>query len=212
MSKTGQTVGQARDEAGQADVVHHPWSPRTDGKRALLVSERATVFDVKAAALQPEPIELTRLGPVPTDWTADLVHCRLRSVNAMVRCLPRVLMPGTYVSFLGALQPQEAATGRRRILTDDDTRLIDWTMTRLQLWSEIDRAVLMGFMMGVQVATISRVTLAIAARSDAKGLKRTAVYKRYRRNLTIMAEEWRSVRHPIDSATREAWLNSEAEI
>jgi hypothetical protein len=52
MVKAGQTAGQsgttakARVPFRQASITA-PWTPRTDGKQALLVSERTTVFDRK---------------------------------------------------------------------------------------------------------------------------------------------------------------------
>src|SRR5262245_30436369 len=55
MNKAGQNAG---TEAGREKAESHlpiadeitsvPWVPRTDGKTALLVSERTTVFDRKA--------------------------------------------------------------------------------------------------------------------------------------------------------------------
>lgn len=92
------------------------------------------------------------------------------------------------------------------MLTDDDTRRFDWTMTQLAAWSEIDRAVLMGVMTGKSAARISKVTFGIAARYGGKGQKRSTVHDRYRRNATIMAAEWNAVGEPIDDDTRQCWL------
>jgi hypothetical protein len=94
------------------------------------------------------------------------------------------------------------------VLTDDDTQRLDWTMTRLSAWSELDRAVLVGVMSGQSLSKISKRTFAIAARFGGKGLKKTAVHKRYRRNTKIMAVEWNDAREPIDEITRGCWLNA----
>ena len=179
---------------------------RDEGPRAVLVSERHAVW-LKRLPPLPEADEAGRRGPMPTAWTHDLVHCRLIAVNALSLSLPRVLLPRELRSFLTALQPQDAVPGRSRVLTDEHTRLIDWTMTRLSLWSEIDRAVLMGFMTGTKPETISRITFEVAARHGGKGIKRPTVYKRYRQLTSVMAEEWQSVGEPIDAVTRECWLN-----
>jgi hypothetical protein len=55
MSEAVQEPVQGRDGAVRQEepVVTVPWQPRTDGKSALLVSERATVFDRKAPGLAP---------------------------------------------------------------------------------------------------------------------------------------------------------------
>lgn len=64
-------------------------------------------------------------------------------------------------SFLDAMQPQDAAPGRRRVLT------------RLTAWSEIDHAVLIGVMSGKSAAKVSKITFGIAARFGGEGLKRS---------------------------------------
>lgn len=198
MVKSGTAPVQERDAAVQPDRA----------ARAVLVSDRHAVWLNPLAPIEEvEQAGASRRGPMPTQWTHDLVHCRLVAVNALTRALPRLAMPSELRSFLTAMQPQEAAPGRRRVLTDADTQLIDWTMTRIWLWSEIDRAVLMGFMTGTKPETISRITFEIAARRGGTGIKRPTVYKRYRQLTTVMAEEWKQVGEPIDNVTRECWLN-----
>lgn len=202
MVKNGTAPVQERDAAVQPERA----------ARAVLVSDRHAVW------LKPLPpiagvepaAETSRRGPMPMQWTHDLVHCRLVAVNALTRALPRLAMPRELRSFLTAMQPQDAAPGRRRVLTDADTQLIDWTMTRIWLWSEIDRAVLMGFMTGTKPEMISRITFEIAARRGGKAIKRPTVYKRYRQLTTVMAEEWQQVGEPIDDVTRECWLNHDS--
>lgn len=211
MTNTGTAAVQKRDgavQAPEADEVRHPWKPRPDdGSRAVLVSERSAVFLRKADVVEAElPEEVTGLGPMPTDWTWDLVHCRLVSVHALFLRLPPPRVPALYRSFLGNLQPQEAGPLRRPLSPEEDARLV-WTWDRLFCWSEIDRAVLMGVMAGKSLSMISKITFAIAARRGGSPLRKTAVHKRYRRNTTTMAEEWKTARVPLDEATCEAWLN-----
>ena len=215
MVKVGQEVGRCRDGAGRSEdaaevIVSVPWTPVDRGDaRAILVSERSARFDRRMPSLPPleeAPVIAGALGPMPLEWTWDLVHCRLLSVHAIARRLPRVQLPETYRSILGQIQPQDAAPGRRQVLTDDDTRRLDWTMTRLAAWSDIDRAVLMGIMSGKSVREVSKTTIAIGARFGGKGLKKSAVHDRYRRNTTIMAAEWNDAGEPIDDVTRECWL------
>jgi hypothetical protein len=156
--------------------------------------------------LEETPVVAGALGPMPMEWTWDLVHCRLLSVDTIARRLPRVRLPATYRSLLAAMQPQDAAPGRQRVRSGDDTKRFDWTMTRLTAWSEIDRAVLMGVMSGKSAAKVSKITFGIAARFGGKGLKRSTVQDRYRRITTIMAAEWNGAREPIDEFTRQCWL------
>lgn len=212
MTNTGTAAVQKRDTPVQADEaaqIGTPWQPRPDdGSRAVLVSERRAVFlrkaDTPVYAELPE--EVTGLGPMPTDWTWDLVHCRLVSVHALFVRLPPPRVPALYRSFLGNLQPQEAGPLRRPLSPAEDARL-NWTWDRLFCWSEIDRAVLMGVMSGKSLSMISKITFAIAARHGGDPLRKTAVHKRYRRNTTTMAEEWKAARVPVDEATCETWLN-----
>jgi hypothetical protein len=215
MVRGGTEAVQGRDDSVQAQeadqIVSVPWVALDRGDaRAILVSERSARFDRRMPSLPPIEqaplVDVGALGPMPLEWTWDLVHCRLLTVHAIACRLPRARLPADIRSFLGQMQPQDAAPGRRRVLTDDDTRRFDWTMTRLAAWSEIDRAVLMGVMSGKSAAKISKITFGIAARFGGKGLKRSTVQDRYRRNTTIMAAEWNGAREPIDAVTRECWL------
>ncbi|MCW5737349.1 MAG: hypothetical protein KIS73_24700 [Enhydrobacter sp.] len=183
---------------------------RAPGERAVLVSERHAVWDRRAhnLPLVDEPVvEAGRLGPMPTEWTPDLVHCRLRHVHALACQLPRVKVPAQLRSFLGELQAQDAVPGRRVSLTVEEMQRIDWTIARLQAFGSIDKAVLLGMMSEVKPETISKVTFGIAAREGGKALKRASLYKRYRTNLKALAADWNKRAVPIDDGTRQAWMN-----
>lgn len=211
MTNTGTAAVQKRDgavQAPEADEVRHPWKPRPDdGSRAVLVSERSAVFLRKADVVEAElPEEVTGLGPMPTDWTWDLVHCRLVSVHALFLRLPPPRVPALYRSFLGNLQPQEAGPLRRPLSPEEDARLV-WTWDRLFCWSEIDRAVLMGVMAGKSVRMISKITFGIAAQRGGRAISKSGVHRLYRQNTKIMSEEWNEAGVAIDADTREVWLN-----
>lgn len=214
MVKAGQRGG---TEAGQAEGTS-PASEIVTGlahvvrgadERAILVSERSAVWDrwVKPKTDEEQAADLGPLGPMPTEWSADLVHCRLLHVDTLARRLPRVKVPAQYRSFLGDLQPQEAAPGRMKPLTGEEERRLDWTLACIYGFGSIDKAVIMGIMSGRKPATISKVTFGIAAREGGKGLRRPTVYKRYRQLTDVIANAWNVRQLPIDEGTRACWLN-----
>ncbi|MFO1081890.1 MAG: hypothetical protein U1E23_14825 [Reyranellaceae bacterium] len=195
-------------------MVTIPWAPRTDGKHAVLVTERRTVFDrrviVPTAVVDDEPAAaLTALGPLPTEWTADLVHCCLVHVYGALRELPTIAWPARYRSVLGQLQPQEPGAVRRPLGTDVLDR-IDWTLARLFCWGEDDQAILLGFMSGLSLREISTGLKRLQARGIGmgKGVNKTTVSKRYRTITSTMADEWNRAGQPIDAGTREAWMTA----
>lgn len=104
----------SRSEKSEVDaegVVSVPWTPIDRGDaRAILISERSARFDRRMPslpALDEAPIvDAGALGPMPMEWTADLVHCRLLTVDAIARRLPRVRLPASYRSFLGRRMPR----------------------------------------------------------------------------------------------------------
>jgi hypothetical protein len=213
MVKAGQADG---TEVGQTETESHPALAiqpvtRQADEVVVLVSERSAVWDRRAVPLpSPEALQafdVGALGPMPAEWTADLVHCRLLSVDALARRLPRVKVPAQYRSFLGDLQPQDAAPGRMKPLSSEEEQRLDWTLGRLCAWGSIDKAVLMGVMAGRSLQTISKVTFGIAAREGGKGLHKTSVHRRYMRNTGILADAWNMLRLPIDEGTRDCWQN-----
>ena len=222
MVKVGQTMGQTWDSenglshpAEPPAVVTIPWAPRTDDKHAVLVTERRTVFDRRVIAPPVAPAAevgidvVTALGPLPTEWTADLVHCRLVFVHGALRELPSIAWPASCRSVLGQLQPQDPGIARRP-LGADVLELIDWTLTRLFCWGEDDRAILAGFMTGRSLREISSELKRLQARGIGmgKGCSHPTVGKRYRDLTATMADEWNRAREPIDAGTREAWLTA----
>ena len=216
MNKAVQEAGQRRDgpvQAEEAAVPLKPWTPRTDGKVLLQVSERTTAFVAPTAPLPPTADQVERIDPavmgeVPTSWTWDLVHCRLQVVAASAQRLPDVKLPGGLRSFLGALQPQSSRFIRP--LSPAEVTQLDWTWLRISAHSEVDRAVLMGVMFGLKLSTIVKITTQLAAQGigvDRPIRSKTAVHRRYRTLTTAMAKAWNDrLREPIDRHTREAWI------
>ena len=207
MPKAVQEAVQDRDKAVQPERTFKT-PVRGADERAFLVSERSAAWGRREEALPPvvEPtFEPGAFGPMPIEWTHDLVHCRLLSVAALLRRLPPIKVPAVYRSFLGDLQPQEAGPLRRSLSPEEVSRL-DWTMDRVYARSEIDRNVLMGLMSGQSLRFVARMTEAVAARFGGKALKKTAVSERYRYLTTVMATEWIAEKQSVDDVTRKCWL------
>lgn len=202
MSKAVQSPAQARYNPLQRD----------DGAVLLQLSERTTVY-VPAAPAPPLPVAATDrydpdvFGEVPTAWTWDLVHCRLQVVAEVAKAMPGVKRPSGLRSFLGALQPETSRVGR--VLSPAEVTRLDWTWLRVSCHSEVDRAVLMGIMLGLKLAMIVKITKALKHRGI--GVERpiqskTAAHRRYRMLTEAMALEWIGLREPVDAATRAAWI------
>jgi hypothetical protein len=197
----GGTERDGREDAGEV-VVSLPWVPLDRGDaRAILVSERSARFDRRMLSLPPleeaAMVDVGALGPLPTDWTWDLVHCRLLSVHAIAKQLPRAATPWTYRSFLGAIQPEEAIAVRHKPLTAEATERFDWTFSRLYAWSERDRAVLMGVMAGLSLRKIAKITTILAARIGCEPLSKSSISRHYRALTTTMAKR------PVGAAARQ---------
>ena len=190
------------EDCAAEGVVSVPWAPLDRGDaRAILVSERSARFDRRMPSLPPideaPGVDVGALGPLPTDWTWDLVHCRLLSVHAIAKQLPRAAVPSTYRSFLGAMQPEEAIAVRHKPLTAEATERFDWTFSRLYAWSERDRAVVMGVMAGLSLRKIAKITTILAARIGCEPLSKSSISRHYRALTTTMAKR------PVGAAARQ---------
>jgi len=208
MSKAVQEPVQGRDEAVQP-IVTFKTPVRGPDERAFLVSERSAAWGRREVSMPPivEPtFEPGSLGPMPIEWTHDLVHCRLITVHALMQRLPRIKVPAVYRSFLGDLQPQAAGALCRALTPEQITRL-DWTWERVCAWPEDNRAVLMGVMAGKSLRLIAKITAHLAALGVGKALTKSTVARRYGELTALMAEEWKVLREPVDLQTREAWLS-----
>lgn len=219
MVEAVQKAVRGRDGAVQApevEVVRFPWSPRPDdGSRAILVNERHAVWDKRVPApevveqqTELEDVDVGALGSMPTVWTPDLVHCRLQAAATISKKLPRVVLPPMWRSFLGALQPQDAAPVGRGQLTDEETALLDWVMARLYVFDEEDRAVVMGVMSGRSFEKIAVVVAGIVSRHGGRVIKKAGIHRRYWRFCSLMANDWNEAGEPIDARTFRVWLKA----
>ena len=207
MSEAVQKPVQHRDGAVQPEAPRFPWSPRTDGKNALLVSQRATVFDRPAAALQPvdpvdeisDPIWDHRAG---SRWTPDLVHCRLLVAGEVVKRLPPVLRKG-YVSQLGNLAISEMGVERRIAPSPMEISLADWTLAEVMARRHRQQ-LLLAALFG---PSFEKIAEALKARGQ-DGSK-TSVQRWYLDDRRIMAGTWQARRDDpmakIDALTFASW-------
>lgn len=155
-----------------------------------------------------------RLGPIPVEWTPDLVHCRLVAVYWLCAELPRIQWPAQYRSVLEQLQPASlAAPGRRRVLSAEDMDRIDWTLTCVCRCPEDDQLILRGFMAGLSLRDIAGELQRLRAHGIGlgKGVGKNAVARRYRVILSALADQWIAAREPIDADTHRVW-RTKAEI
>lgn len=231
MSRMGHKVGLKRDARDATvpavpavgfdpfEVRTVPWQPRAgdDDRRAILASERSAVFDrpsadvLKAREEEGEAAtspDVGALGPVPNDWTPDLVHCRLVSVYWLCAELPRIQWPMQYRSVLEQLQPATmTAPGRRRVLSGTDMDRIDWTLSCVCRCREDDQLILRGFMAGLSLRDIAEELRRLRSHGIGlgKGVGKDAVLRRYRALAASLAEQWSAHREPIDADTRRVW-------
>jgi hypothetical protein len=201
MSEAGRAAGQKRDEAGRDERLR-PWAPRTDGKRAILVNQRATVFDHVVMA---PPVEAVEMPSDPlwdhrglTAWTPDLVHCRLLIAGEVIRRLPSVLVGG-YRSQLGGLAVTTLDSERRSSPpTPAEISLADWTLDEIaaRRWRQILLASAFGF-------SAAKIMKALAAKGEQVS-KRT-VHRRYSDDRLQLAGRWQGLKVPVDRGTAERW-------
>ena len=203
MSEAVQAPVQQRDEAVRDESGLKPWAPRVDGKRALLVSPRTTVFDtalpVEAgkdpAAELSDPIWDHHGG---TAWTPDFVHCRLLVVGEIVTRLPPVLRKG-YVSQLGNLAISQLDADRRIPPTPAEISMADWTLFEIasRRWAQIVLASAFG---------ISAEKIAKALKAKGEKVSNRTVQRRYIDDRRVLAGRWQSLKTPIDRGTLERWI------
>lgn len=210
MSEAVQQAGQGRDGAVREEetVVTVPWQPRSDGKTARLVSERATFFDRTAAGLAPadplveisDPIWNHKGGSV---WTPDLVHCRLLVAGEVVKRLPPVLRKG-YVSQLGNLAISQMDVGRRIAPSPAEISLADWTLTEVMARRHRQQ-LLLAALFGL---SFDKIAEALKARGQ-DGSK-TSVQRWYLQERRILAGQWQQRRGAdplakVDGLTFTSW-------
>ena len=217
MNRAVQEAVQDRDAAGQPEnlaihasnndpIVAIPTKARPDdGKRALLVNERSTVFDRPAAELlPPDPIDQLR-DPIwrTADaqgrelWTPDRVHARLLLTGEVVRRMPSPLRRG-YVGVLGQIALTEIASTRRIPPTPEEISLADWTL--IEIMQRAHRQVLLASAFGFSGDKIAEIMQA-----RGKRISGSTVQGYYLAERRVLAGQWQARRVPVDSPTLERW-------
>jgi hypothetical protein len=204
MFEAGQAPGRQRDEAGRDEHGLKPWAPRTDGKRAILVSPRTTVFD---RLVPPPAVEAETTAAIAdplwdhrglTAWTPDLVHCRLLIAGEVVRRLPPVVIGG-YRSQLGGLPIGDGTTERRSAPpSPSEITLADWTLDEIaaRRWRQILLASAFGF---------SAAKIAKAMQAKGETVSNRTVQRHYSAERLQLAARWQGLKVAVDQGTAERW-------
>lgn len=203
--KAGLDGGTGAGPAGSASSapLTAPWAPRTDGKRAILTSERSTVFDHTVSPPPPvdpladvaDPAWNSHGGRV---WTPDLVHCRLLNVGDTIARLPSPVRRG-FVSLLGDAALTEAVTVKRPPSPAEIT-IADWTWSELLKRPATQRSILQAMAFGASVRTVS----AMLGRSGVN-VPRTTVSRWYISERRQLAAAWIADRQLVDRFAWERW-------
>ena len=206
MPEAVQAPVRSRDAGGtvEAATITAPWQPRGDGKRAILVNQRATVFDrlVTVDVVEVDPAA-EFADPIwdhhgLQQWTPDLVHCRLLLTGEIVRRLPPVLKRGV-VSQLGSIAVSELAADRRIPPTAAEISMADWTLVEIASckWRQIVLACAFGF-------SSEKITKAFKAKGEL--VSRRTVQRRYGDDRLQLAARWQGLKAPVDRVTAGRWL------
>jgi hypothetical protein len=209
MKEAVRTPVQGRDAAVQpaepaVATITAPWAPRADGKQALLVSERTTVFDRKL----PPPIETVEIAADPiwddkagTQWTPDLVHCRLLLMAETIQRLPDVLRK-RYRSQMGKIAVSAGESQRRTPPTPSQISIADWTWDRLLELPERTRQLLIARAHGF---SYDKIVAAFGAAGRSKGNDKKAIIAWDRDARRYIAADWQGRKHALDLGTYERW-------
>lgn len=199
MQEAVRTPVQSRDEAVRQPEapITRPWAPRTDGKNALLVSERTTVFDRPAVVpvVAVDPIEEIAAGDAPSlQWTADLVHCRLLNVGDTIARLPSPLRK-RYVSVLS----DEGRTPKRPP-SPAEISIADWTWSQLLKRPTTQRSILQAMAFGASGEDVAK----MLSRGGMR-VHRATVIRWYMSERKQLAMLWVMERQLVDQGTHERW-------
>jgi hypothetical protein len=208
MSEAVQEPVQRRDGAVRPEepIVTVPWQPRTDDKSALLVSERATVFDRKAKIVTDPVDPMAEVRDPIFDhqggacWSPELVHCRLVEAGRVYLRLPDRLRTGELRSFLGnvALVPQE---GQRRVPPSPmEISIADWTFERIYELPAKSRELVQSRAFGASFDKIEK-----HMRTRWPEVQKRTLINWYQDIRRVLAADWQQRKHPIDTATFRAW-------
>jgi len=210
MSKAVQAPGLDRDKAvhprnAEPGLSGIAWAPRTDGKKAVQVSNRATVFDRPAPELQAadpqdqvsDPIWRTHDDTGRALWTPDLVHARLLLTGDVMRRMPGPLRR-SYVSVLGTIALTEMAPVGRVAPTPEEITIADWTL--VEIMQRAHRAVLLAAAFGYSGDRIAE-----TMKDKGMRIAGSTVQRLYLGERRIMAGLWQSRRVPVDQLSLDRW-------
>lgn len=204
MNKAVREPVQGRDGAGTVEeaVVTKPWAPRSDGKSAILVSERATVFDRRAPGLErPDPMAAYS-DPLFADasgasWTAELVHARFLLTGEVVRRMPGPIRR-SYVSTLGQIALTEMDAPKRIAPTPEEITLADWTLE--QIMQRAHRQVLIASAFGFSGDKIAK-----ALEAKGQRISGVTVQRLYLNERRVIAGQWQSAGVKVDAPSQQRW-------
>lgn len=198
---------QDRNEALQTERTYKQIT-RRPGDRALLVSERTTVFDRPRADLAPVDPVAEISDPIWNHhefraWTPDLVHCRLLVCGDTIKRLPPGLRVG-FVSQLGSLAISEMPVGRRVAPSPGEISALDWTWPRLIRLQAGEPSTIQRILMAAAFgASLDQIVKVLGASGIAKG--KSTVQRWYMAEKLRLAADWQACHHPVDIATVRHW-------
>lgn len=210
MSEAVQEPVQGRDGAVRDEeaVVTVPWRPRSDGKTALLVSERATVFDRKARVVT-EPVDPAAEVRDPifdhqsgARWSPELVHCRLLVAGEVYMRLPPVLRSGQLRSVLGSAALAAQGGERRSPPSPMEISIANWTFDRVFELPEESRQLVQARAFG---HSFDSIVAALRARRGKENARKRTVIDWYQNVRRVLAGDWQLRKHPVDTTSFERW-------
>lgn len=207
MKEAVQGAVQERDKAVQAEeaVTSVAWKPRTDGKTARLISERATFFDRDAAALKPaDPVDEVR-DPIfdhqeGMRWSPELVHCRLLVAGEIYMRLPERLRSGQLRSFLGNVAVVPSEGSRKAPPSPIEITIADWTFQQIYDLPAESRELLQA-----RAFDVSFDKIVAAMKRRGMDARKSTVRDWARDVLRVLAADWARRKVPVDTLSFERW-------
>lgn len=138
---------------------HFLTQARPANARAVLVTERSTMWDVPADRAKGAADGGVKVDPAWdhcnfTRWTPDLVHYRILAMAETIKRLPPT-MRRQYVSIMGSDAIGEMSGPMRSRATPVEITLMDWTLERVCERPGTQRVVIMGMAFGMGVRKIA---------------------------------------------------------
>jgi hypothetical protein len=206
MNKAVQEAVQDRDGAVHPARTYTQLQ-RRPGDRAILVSERATVFDRPRADLAPvdpsteisDPIWAAQDKAGRPRWTPDLVHCRLLVVGEIITRMPGHTRKA-FVSILGNLALSEVSIAARAPLSPAEITLADWTWQQLIEQPEDTRQLLQA-----RAFELSFDRIAQQLRARGREVSKSTIATRYTEARRTLAGTWQQLKHPVDPTSFDRW-------